>query len=476
MKHYDVAIIGAGTAGLTARAEVAKHTDNYVLIDDGILGTTCARVGCMPSKALIEIANTFHKRRLFDVYGIDGAADLSPDLRTVMARVRHLRDRFAGGVVRGMGAWDDHFIAKRARFLDSNTLDLGDTTIRARRIIIAVGSKPTIPEPWQPYADYILDTDRFFELEELPRQIAVFGLGPIGIELGQAMARLGIRVTGVTRSNRVGGLSDPVLQELAMEIFSKELDIIKGSADILGDSNGMLRVGCRDKAGDMDEESIRDIDRVLLATGRKPPLTDMGLENLGVDLGTTGMPAFDPGTLQIGDLPVFIAGDANRMRPILHEAADQGRIAGINAMAESSTCFARRMPLKITFSSPNIAVVGRSYKEMAREGQDMIIGETDFSRQGRAMIMGQNKGKVRIYGDKEKGALLGAEMIAPSGEHLAHLIAWTAGAGMTADQILSMPFYHPVLEEGLRTAFRTIAKNTRVPKSVFEFRQCGDVN
>ena len=135
MKEYDVAIIGAGTAGLTARAEVAKKTDDYVVVDGGILGTTCARVGCMPSKALIEVANTFHKQALFQDYGLGNLNPGIPDYKKVMAHVRSLRDRFAGGVIRGMEKWKEHFIPKNARFIDSNTLDLGDERIRAKKII-----------------------------------------------------------------------------------------------------------------------------------------------------------------------------------------------------------------------------------------------------------------------------------------------------------------------------------------------------
>jgi len=146
--EVDVAIIGAGTAGLTAQEFVAEKTDNYVIIDDGPLGTTCARVGCMPSKALIAVADDFHKRLFFDEYGISGANALKPDYSRIMARVRMLRDEFAGGVIHEMAPFMDKLIRKRARFIDPNTLEVGDERIRARRIIIATGSKPWIPEKW----------------------------------------------------------------------------------------------------------------------------------------------------------------------------------------------------------------------------------------------------------------------------------------------------------------------------------------
>ena len=125
MKHYDVVIIGAGTAGLTARREVAKKTDNYIVVDDGPLGTTCARVGCMPSKVLIQAANDFAGRKKFSQMGISGAEALEVNREKTMQHVRSLRDRFTGGVTKGMASWEDKLVRKRAHFIDKNTLDIG---------------------------------------------------------------------------------------------------------------------------------------------------------------------------------------------------------------------------------------------------------------------------------------------------------------------------------------------------------------
>jgi dihydrolipoamide dehydrogenase len=467
-KTYDVAIIGAGTAGLTAQEYIVQKTDNYVLIDDGPLGTTCARVGCMPSKALIAMANDFHKCGYFDEYGIAGADNLKPDHARIMARVRRLRDEFAGGVVDEMAGFMDKVIRKRARFLAPDTLDLGDEIIKARKIIIATGSSPVIPDRWKPYKDFIIDTDQFFELEELPRRMAVFGLGVIGIELGQALHRLGVEVSAISRRKTAGGLTDPDLQVYAYEHFSKEMDLRLGTADIEGRTENGLTVSADGKAW--------DVDRVLLATGRRPNLVDIGLENLGVDLDENGMPPFNPGTMQIGDLSVFLAGDVNGLNPILHEAADDGSIAGYNAMAADVTCFKKRTPLRITFSSPDIAIAGQSHKELTEQGIDFITGKTSWEEYGRArMMLGKAAGRACIYADPEKGRLLGAELLAPAGEHMAHLLSWAIGAGLTVNDVLTMPFYHPVPEEALREAFEQIRGRIKDPAPGFELSVCPGV-
>jgi glutaredoxin len=187
VKKVDVAIIGAGTAGLSARREVEKITNSYVVIDDGPLGTTCARVGCMPSKVLIQVADDFHRRGKLSEEGILGGEKLTVDSKQVMKHVRKLRDRFVRSVLQGHESWRaEHLIRGRATFTSKNTLKVGEETIEAKSIIIGSGSRPIIPPAWQKYKKYLIDTDQFFELEDLPKEIGLVGLGVIGIELGSS--------------------------------------------------------------------------------------------------------------------------------------------------------------------------------------------------------------------------------------------------------------------------------------------------
>ncbi|MDT8388811.1 MAG: FAD-dependent oxidoreductase, partial [Thiogranum sp.] len=176
-QEVDVAIIGAGSAGLYAFSQVRKYANKYVLIDGGELGTTCARVGCMPSKALIQVAEDFHRRALFNREGIEGGDKLSVNAADAMEHVQDLRDIFVDKVLSSstdnMG---DEFIQANARFLEPNLLMVGEQRIRARSIVIATGSAPIVPEAWQAFGERVLTTDEIFELEELPASLAVIGL------------------------------------------------------------------------------------------------------------------------------------------------------------------------------------------------------------------------------------------------------------------------------------------------------------
>jgi dihydrolipoamide dehydrogenase len=444
----DVAIIGAGSGGLSAWHEIKKVTDNVVAINEGAYGTTCARVGCMPSKVLIQVANDFHRRHKLAVEGITDGTALRVNRREAMAFVRGLRDRFVRSAMTAVEQIGDRNISGRAVLTGPNTLEVNGRTIRARRIVLATGSTPIIPEAWRTFEDRVLTSDTIFEQEDFPERLAVMGAGIIAIELGQALSRLGIRVTALGRSGRIGGLSDPDINAYAVETMRREFELnFTHTSKVTANDDGTLHVAWGD-------ESVT-VDRVLAAMGRRPNVHGIGLEQLDVPFDSDGIPAYNRQTMQIGNLPIFISGDVTNELPVLHEASDEGRIAGYNSVHEPPIAFQRRTPLGVTFCEPNLAVCGRSHKEL--EGVDFHTGEVSFEGQGRSIVMSKDHGLLHVYGEAITGRLLGAELIAPAGEHLAHLLAWAIHQKMTVFDALSMPFYHPVVEEGLRTALRDLA-------------------
>lgn len=463
-KKVDVAIIGAGTAGLSAIREVQKVTQDFVIINGGKYGTTCARVGCMPSKVLIQVANDFHRRHVFPKLGIHGGENVTVNIPEVLRHVRSLRDRFVSGVMKTVEELGEHNIEGYAQFVEPNVLQVGNMSIQANRVIIATGSWPVIPRSWEPFASRLITSDEIFEREDLPASVGVVGLGIIGLELGQALHRLGVKTTCVGRSQFIGGLSDPEVNQYAVNKMSQEMDFWTGFEAKVEPEGEKFRLSFGDRSV--------VVDGVLACLGRKPSLENLGLEKLGLKLDARGLPPFDTNTMQVGELPIFIAGDMNGDRPILHEAADEGRIAGYNSVRQTPNCFSRRARLDVTFCDPNLAVVGRSFASLKDE--DFCIGEVKFDGQGRSLVMAKNSGYLRVYGHRESGELLGAEMVAPAGEHLAHLLSWVIQKRMTVFEVLQLPFYHPVVEEGLRTALRDLANKLETTHADFELALCGE--
>ena len=441
MKSVGVAIIGAGTAGLNARRAALEAGASVALFDPGPLGTTCARVGCMPSKLLIAAADVAHTAERGGEFGVNTEVHVDP--KAVMERVRRLRDLFVSKTIQGI----DHLgapIAEGARFVGPRTLAAGDERYEAGAVVIATGSRPSIPQPWRAAGDALITNERVFELERLPESLLVVGAGPIGLELGQAMHRLGVRVIVLDVAGTLAGLEDPALAEVLRESLDVELHL---RHELLAVERVPGGVRVRFRAEDGREHD--DIwQHVLVAAGRSPNLEGLDLAAAGLD----PMPAVDPRTGRLGESAVYLAGDVSSTRTLLHEAAHEGMIAGANAaLHPNPVAHERKTRLALVFTDPQVAMVGE---------RGAAVGSLDFAFQARARILNRAAGRLEVYADAD-GRLTGATVIGPDAEHLGHLLAWAVEAGLDVRQAANMPFYHPVLEEGLQSALRDLDKQLR---------------
>lgn len=453
----DVAVIGAGHAGLNAIKEIRQATDNWVLINGGPLGTTCARIGCMPSKIALQLAETYQGRERFSRFGVVGGDHLALDQHRALEHVRDLRDTFVDLVLANTTDEMDatQLIEGYAEFIDRGRLRVGDREIHARAIIVATGARSVIPPALaREFGDGILSVDTLFEQERLPASVAVIGLGPIGIEIGQTLRRLGVEVTGFDHGERVSRIKDPAVNRTAIEILRREFPLVLGQEPQVERCEGGFLV----RAG---EHAVR-VEKLFLAIGRHPHLAGLHLERLGAPLDARGVPAHDSATLKVKGAPVYLAGDAAGGIANLRRAAEQGRIAGWNATHRRKRRYAQRTHLAIVFSEPNIASIGREWDTL--DPQRIAVAEQRFGPVGRAMIMGQNRGILRLYADRRSHRLLGAAVVGPRCEHLAHLICWAIENRMTVERALEMPFYHPVIEEALQDALLKLkAELARLP-------------
>ena len=460
----DVLIIGGGSAGMSAFRAARKATDNVYVVEDYHFGTTCARVGCMPSKLLIAAAEAAYQPKHTAQFGVHVDGEVRVDGTEVMARVRSERDRFVGFVLEDVEAWPtDKRIMGRATFQDAHTVLVrnqagAQTQITAQRIVIATGSRPTLLPEWQALGDRLIINDDIFAWETLPKSVAVFGTGVIGLELGQALTRLGVKVKLFGRGNRIGGISDPSVSAQAVDIFQQELDVhLDTKTSVRLNDAGQVEVSYERQG----EQGVFEAEYLLAAIGRTPNTDNLGLEHLPeLKLDKRGVPIADRHTMQTSIPHLFIAGDASNQMPLLHEASDQGVIAGKNAGTYPEINRGlRRSHIGVIFSDPQIMSVGHRWIELADLYPDcgcFAEGEVSFHNQGRSRVMGVNRGMLRVYAEQGSGRFLGAEMIGPAAEHIAHLLAWAHQQKMTVAEMLDMPFYHPVIEEGVRTALRAV--------------------
>ncbi len=464
----DIAIIGAGSAGMSTYRKAKALGKRVVMIEDKHYGTTCARVGCMPSKLLIAAAEANYHANHAEIFGINASG--KPDGKKVMQRVKAERDRFVGFVVEDIEGFDaDDKIWGHATFIDDNTLQIDDKmTVSADVIVIATGSETFIPKVLREFGDKLIINDDVFELDDLPESVAVFGAGVIGLELGQALSRLGVKVNIFSIGGKLGAIGDAKANQIADDIFNEEFklfaDVKVTKQEVKDDKAFITYIDPKTNA-----EVTEDFELVLAATGRVPVVHNLGLENTSLKLNERGVPEFDASSMQCVSKDkevcnIFIAGDVNNDKPLLHEASDEGFISATNAARFPDVKpMPRRTPLSIVFTEPQIALVGQTdLAELEKEyGDNLAIGEVDFRRQGRSRVMNLNKGILRAYADKATGKLLGATIIGPRAENLGHLLAWSIQDGHTVAELLKMPFYHPVIEEGLRTALRDLAANLK---------------
>ena len=454
----QVAVIGAGTAGMTAYRAATAGGKKALLIESGPYGTTCARVGCMPSKLLIAAAEAAHAATAAPAFGVH-PGPVRVDGKAVMARVRAERDRFVGFVVEAVDGYPAaDKLHGHARFIGENKLQVGDhTVVEAERFVIATGSTPIVPEEWAAAGPRVITSDAVFYWDDLPESIAIAGTGIIGLELGQALHRLGVRVTVFARGESIAQLSDPDVLAVARRAMSDELDIRYETKVTNVELDGEQLVVTSTRLD--GEQRTERFSHLLSAVGRRPNVHELGLENTGLKRDHHGIPVYDKYTMQCQESPIFIAGDADNERPQLPEAADQGRIAGDNAARYPDVKPGlRRTPLTIAFTEPQIATAGASHEELCTSHKGRFaVGQVSFENQGRSRVMLQNKGMLRVYGEFRSGRFLGAEMIGPRAEHIGHLLSWAAQAGLSVAAMLDMPFYHPVVEEGVRTALRDLA-------------------
>jgi dihydrolipoamide dehydrogenase len=449
----DVAVIGAGTAGLAAERAARANGASTLLIDPDFSGTTCANVGCMPSKLLIAASRARHAVDRAGVFGVKVGA-VSVDDAALLGRVRAERDRFAASTREGIDKIPDGIrIASRAKFSGPGHLLLDDRrSIDARAIVIATGSRPTMPDAFAALGERALTNESVFELKTLPRRLAVVGSGAIGLELAQAFARLGVKVALFDTSETMARVRCARVHSALREIIERDVELHLGVEVTPERADDGV---CLRWSGSSEGEAM--FDHVLVAVGRPPVLEGIAIDKAELETDDKGVPCHDRSTMRCGDSNVFLAGDVAADLPLLHEASHDGAIAGRNAAAfPAPVPVDRYVPFSITFTDPQVVSIGEA------EADGAVSGSADFSDQGRARVEARNEGALTLYAAAPDGVLIGADLVAPAGEHLGHLLAWAIQQKMTATKLLEMPFYHPTIEEGLKQALRTVCAATPI--------------
>ena len=450
--HYDLAVIGAGSAGFSAAITAADQGAQVALIGHGTIGGTCVNVGCVPSKALIRAAEAIqHANTAPRFAGVAGNARLSD-----WAALRAQKDELVASLRQAkyidlLPAYNSvAYLEGKAR-LGNGGVVMDGNHIDASKIIIATGSHEYVPTiPGIEDVPYLTSTSAF-EMESLPESIIVIGGGYIGCELAQMFARLGVKVTIVFRS-RLLPEGEPEISEALAGYFEEEgisVRHVSGYDSIRSNDSGVaLSVTINGAVETLESQ------RLLLTAGRKANTNGLGLEEAGVALSPNGGIKVDD-RMRTTKAGVYAAGDVTGRDQFVYMAAYGAKIAATNAMNGDGRSYDNRAMPAVTFTDPQVASVGLTEAAARTQGIDVKTSVLSLDNVPRALAARDTRGLIKLVADRATNKLFGAHIIAPEGADSIQTAAIAIKQGMTYAELGDMIFPYLTTVEGLKLAAQT---------------------
>jgi pyruvate/2-oxoglutarate dehydrogenase complex dihydrolipoamide dehydrogenase (E3) component len=443
-REYDLIVIGAGSGGLSAAPLAAKLGARVALVEKYKPGGDCLYTGCVPSKALIKVARVAWEMRRASDFGLEPHRP-PVDLGRVMAHVQDVIQRVYQFESPEVLAHDGvELVTGEARFLDERTIRAGERTLRAKRFIIATGSRAAVPPiPGLEGAGF-LTYDDVFHLQELPKHLLVLGAGPIGMELAQAFRRLGSEVTMFQRSKRLLSMADPDCSEVLANVLREEGVQFHLGAEL----NRVESVG--EKVMISTGADRIEGDRLLVAAGRTANVEGLDLERAGVAYGPRGIPVDEH--LRTNQHHIYACGDVLGTHQFTHYAGMQGYVAVRNALFPGNgTGVLEQVPWTI-FTDPEVARVGLTEPE-ARERHDGEVQVTRWpiERIDRAQAEEDRHGFIKVI-HKSGGEILGAHIVAGRAGEMIHEFVLAMDRGLKLGDLSGAMHVYPTYSVGNQQA------------------------
>ncbi|MFN8558487.1 MAG: FAD-dependent oxidoreductase [Dehalococcoidia bacterium] len=449
--EYDLAIIGGGSAGLTAAKAGRFFAKRVAMLDKERLGGDCLFYGCVPSKALIKAARVMHEVKTAHRWGLN-LHGMDVTLGSVNERVQYAIGEVAQIDSREnlakMGV--DVFLGGAA-FRDDHTIEIGDDTIRAKYVLIATGSRPATPDtPGLSEAGYLTNED-VFDLQNLPKRLAVLGGGPIGVEMAQAFHRLGSQVTVLQRGPHLIPRDDADMIALLEATFAGE------GIDVRYDcSVASVRAEGGEKALTLADGRELRVDAILAAVGRTPNVDGLGLEKAGVNATPRGIPVND--RLQTNVSHIYAAGDVVGGPQFTHYAGYQAAQAVRNLFLPIKLRFNPGNLPWVTFTDPEIAHVGLTETEAAKAGQKCSIVKFPYSHLERAVTDQDAEGLMKFLID-DKRRIIGCHIGGAGAGEMVNEITLAMNNDLTVDKIIASIHAYPTYSFGIPVALYDYALN-----------------
>jgi len=443
----DVVIIGGGPGGYTAAQRCAENGSSTVLVESGVLGGSCLNVGCIPSKAVIHVADRFGELGAggeLAAVGICATATL--DLPAAMRWKDDVVGRLRNGVHHLLTRAGVRIINGRAQVVDGKTISVsteaGEEMVVARNVVLATGSRP-MELSHLPFGGKVISSTEALSLQQVPGRLAVVGAGYIGLELGTAFAKLGSNVTIVEATDQILPMYDAALvRPVAARLRALGIDVRLGTT-ASGAADRGLTIGVGD-----DTETI-DADVVLVTVGRVPVLDGFGVESL--DLTMAGRFLAIDEHCRTSMRGVYAIGDITGEPMLAHRAMAQAMVVA-DVLAGRPRVWDYRAVPAVCFTDPELLAVGMSPDEAKAAGVSTVVALQPFSANGRALTLARDDGFVRVVADSTSGRVLGIHAVGVGVSELAGAAATAIEMEMSvADLDLTM-HAHPTLSESIHGA------------------------
>jgi dihydrolipoamide dehydrogenase len=455
--RFDLVVVGAGPGGYVAAIRAAQLGMSVACVEkETALGGTCLRIGCIPSKALLDSSEAFDKAKDgLEAHGVK-VSGLELDLVTMMRR----KDKVVKGLTAGVASLFKKngvtHLRGAARIAASGTVAVvgaDEGTLSTKHILIATGSEPTPLAGVEFDGRSIVSSEEALSFSDVPPRLLVVGAGAIGLELGSVWARLGSKVKVVEFMDRIVPLMDKELGAALKKVLEKQrLSFqLSASAKSATVASNEVRVTI-EAAGKTSTESF---DKILVAVGRRPYTRGLGLEEIGVKLDGKGRIEVD-GHFATSVAGVYAIGDVIRGPMLAHKAEEEG-VACVETLAGQAGHVNYDAIPNIVYTWPELASVGKTEEECAEQGREVKIGRFPFFANGRARAMEERDGLVKIIADAKTDRLLGAHILGPRASDLIAEAALAIEFGSSAEDVARTCHAHPTLPEAVKEAALAVA-------------------
>ncbi|MFD4930304.1 dihydrolipoyl dehydrogenase [Peribacillus butanolivorans] len=451
-----IAIIGGGPAGYVAAITAAQQGKEVTLIVDGPLGGTCLNEGCMPTKSLLESADTYELVKNAGELGIRLPSNsIEIDWEVVQKRKKAIVSTLVQGIHYLMKKNKIKVIQGRASLITNHQLRIENDNkyeeIEASKIIISTGSEP-IPLPFAPFdGKWIIHSGQAMSLPSIPTSLLIIGGGVIGCEFASIYSRMGTKVTIV----EMRGKLLPEEDEDISAVLHKELEsqgvIIHASTSVKGMNTNNKKVFLDKGDGSIDEVHA---DYVLVSIGRKPRVNGMDLERNSIDFSEHGISVNNQ--MQTSNSSIYACGDVIGGIQLAHVAFHEGRVAALNACGHETKVNYRAIP-RCIYTSPEIASVGLTETEARNKYGDIKVGEFPFSANGKAVISNKQIGKVKVVVDPRFNEILGFSIVGPHATEIIGQGTVMLHAEITTDIMEDLIAAHPTLSECIHEALLSVS-------------------